>query len=135
VLQVSCCVGGAAILTGPEPQPFDKGLIFVKEADILLSGDKWTIAVNIALEDYASFIGTMKLVLGQVRRKIQVHRNPQNFSFDTHWEEIGRLEKMTRELENDSNSFRQLLFKEKSNRNPVVQGVRAKRGFVDVFGY
>lgn len=40
-----CVVGfglcwGAAVLIGPEPRPFDKGLIFVKEADILLSADR-----------------------------------------------------------------------------------------------
>jgi hypothetical protein len=50
---------GSAIQISPEPQPFDKGLIFVKEADILLSGDKWTIAVNIAIDDYVSLVKTM----------------------------------------------------------------------------
>ncbi len=44
----------------------------MKETDILFSGDKWTIVVNIASDDYESFVGVMGLVLGQVRRNIQV---------------------------------------------------------------
>ena len=59
---------GTTIPTEPEQRQFDKGLIFVKETDILFSGDKWTIAVNIALEDHESLVGVMGLVLGQVRR-------------------------------------------------------------------
>jgi hypothetical protein len=77
----------------------------------------------------------MRLVLGQVRRNIQVHSDPRKFPFDIHWEEINRLEKMNGELENDLNSFRRLLFEEKSNRNPVGPGVRMKRGLIDVLGY
>ena len=78
--------GAAAITTGPEPKQFDKGLIFVKDIDILFSEDKWTIAVNITLDDYISVIGAMKLVLGQVRHNIQVHTDSWEFAFDIHWE-------------------------------------------------
>ena len=42
----------------PEPQTFDKGLIFVKETDIPLSGDKWTILMKIALDDYDALVYT-----------------------------------------------------------------------------
>jgi hypothetical protein len=35
---------------------YDKGLIFMKDSDILLTGDKWNLAVNIALDDYANLI-------------------------------------------------------------------------------
>ena len=42
---------------------------------------------------------------------------------------------MNEELESDLNSFRRLLFQEKSNRNPVVQEVRNKWGLIDVLGY
>ena len=97
---------GTALPTEPEQRQFDKWVIFVKGTDILFSGDKWTIAVNIALDDYESLVGVMELVLGQVRRNIQVHENPKVYSFDIHWEEINRLEKMDGELENDLNSFK-----------------------------
>jgi hypothetical protein len=56
----------------PDPKIFYKGLIFVKDAGILLSEDKWTIVVNIALDDYATLVDTMKLILNHVRQKIQV---------------------------------------------------------------
>jgi hypothetical protein len=51
----------------PEPRTFDKGLIFVKDTDILLSGDKWNIVVNIAIDDYAAVVDAMKATLSQVR--------------------------------------------------------------------
>jgi hypothetical protein len=35
---------------------FDKGLIFMKDRDILLTGEKWTLTVNIALDDYVNLI-------------------------------------------------------------------------------
>jgi hypothetical protein len=56
----------------PEPKIFYKGLMFVKDTDILLSEDKWTIVVNIALDDYATLVDTMKLILNHVSQKMQV---------------------------------------------------------------
>ena len=41
--------GAAAVAIVSEPKTFDKGLIFVKDTDILLSGDKWTIVVTVAV--------------------------------------------------------------------------------------
>jgi hypothetical protein len=64
-------------------------LFFVKDADILLSGDKWTIITNVASEYYATLINSMKLTLGQVRHTIQVYKNPKPKYFDIHWEAIG----------------------------------------------
>ena len=126
---------GAALATGQEPKQFDKGLIFVKDTDILVSGDNWTIAVNIALDDYTVLISTMKLVLGQIRHTIQAHRDPHDVAFKIHWEEISRLEKIIDELQSDLKGFRQLLYDEESDRNPMVPGVRSKRGLIDVLGY
>jgi hypothetical protein len=31
---------------------FDKGLIFMKNRDILFAGKRWTLAVNVASDDY-----------------------------------------------------------------------------------
>jgi urease accessory protein UreE len=66
----------------PEPQKFDKGLVFVKDADILLSGDKWTIVVNIALDDYAILTDLMQYMLNYICQEIQVRKNPKLYSFD-----------------------------------------------------
>jgi hypothetical protein len=55
--------GAAAITLVPEPKTFDKGFIFVKDTDILLSGDRWTIVVNIAMDDYTTLVGNMKFIL------------------------------------------------------------------------
>jgi hypothetical protein len=119
----------------PEPMTFDKGLVFVKDTDILLSGDKWTIAVNIALDDYAILIDYMKIVLGNVKQKIQVYRNPKLYSFDIHWEEIMHLDGIVRKFEMDIMGFQKLLFEDVTIRNPRESGVRSKRGLIYVLGY
>jgi hypothetical protein len=54
---------------------YDKGLIFMKDRDILLTGDKWTLAVNIALDDYVNLIQGMRFILAQVRRNIELQGN------------------------------------------------------------
>jgi hypothetical protein len=61
----------------PEAQKFDKGLVFVKDTDILLSGDRWTIVVNIALDDYANFTDLMKSMLSYIRQEIRVRKTPK----------------------------------------------------------
>ena len=124
----------------PEPKMFDKGLIFVKDTDILLSGDKRTIVVNNALEDYANLVELLKSMVGAIRQKIQVHKNSKVYSvyslFDIHWEEINRLEKMVEELEVESGSFQKLLFEEAQvKRNPRIVNTRTKRGLLNVLGY
>ena len=112
----------------PEPKNFDKGLVFVKDTDILLSGDKWTIVVNTALDDYDTLIENMKSVLYTVQQKIQVHKNPKIFSFDIYWGETDHLDRMVGKLELDLMSFQKLLFKETLVRNPGAAVARDKRG-------
>jgi len=66
-------VGGVPTETAmPESRTFDKGLIFVKDTNILLSGDKWTIVVNIAVDDYTALVYIMRASLNQIRQKISV---------------------------------------------------------------
>ena len=48
--------GAATGMVVPEPKAFDKGLIFVKDTDILLSADKWTIVVNSSLDEYDTLV-------------------------------------------------------------------------------
>ena len=129
---VTCGVFAAAIV--PEPRNFDKGLVFVKDTNILLSGDKWTIVVNIALNDYDALIESTKSVLYAVQQKLQVHRNPKIFSFDIYWGEIDRLDRMVGTLELDVMSFQKLLYKETLVREPGVAVARDKRGLINVLG-
>jgi hypothetical protein len=111
-----------------EPKAFDKGLVFVKDTDILLSGDKWTIVVNIALDDYTFLINDMKSMIDYIRQRIQMHQNPK-YSFDIYWEEINRLDKMVWELAVDLQSFKKLLFTE------TPANSRPKRGLLNILGY
>ena len=80
-------VGGAATeMAMPEPRTLDKGLIFVKDTNILLSGDKWTVVVNIALDDYDALAHTLKIMLKQIRQQIRVIKNPKSYGFDVYWD-------------------------------------------------
>ena len=68
-------MGGAATETAiPDSRTFDKGLIFVKDTNIL-SGDKWTIVLNIALDDYTALVYIMRASLNQIRQKIRLYKN------------------------------------------------------------
>ena len=127
--------GAAAVASVPEPKLFDKGLVFVKDADILLSGDKWTIMVNIALDDYATLVDIMRSTLSHIRQEIQVQKNLKSLSFGIHWEELNRLGRMIEELEDDSKSFQKLLFEEALVQNSNTIGVQNKRGMIDILGY
>jgi hypothetical protein len=119
----------------PEPRNFDKGMVFVKDTDILLSGDKWTVVVNIALDDYDVLIDNMKSILYAVRQKIQVHKNPKTVSFDIYWNEIDRLDRTVERLELGLISFQKLLFKDTLVRNPGFAVARNKRGLINILGY
>jgi len=111
----------------PEPKTFDKGLIFVKETDVLLSGDKWTIAVNIALDDYDSLIYVIRATLNQIRQKIKIHKNRKPYSLDIHWDEINRLDVMVQEFDTDLLGLKKFLFTGTVSKDPKPSNVRLKK--------
>ena len=119
----------------PEPQTFDKGLIFVKETNILLSGDKWTIIVNIALDDYDVIVNTMRATLKQVRQEIERQKSPKFYPFDIPCEELNRLDKIIDGLDLDLQSFRMLLFDETLTGSTSASGIRTRRGLINLLGY
>ena len=77
----------------------------------------------------------MSLVLGQIRRSIQTHRNSNSATIDLHWEEIDRLDKVVMELSSDLDSFTHLLADEKPSRTVTTKSVRLKRGLLNVLRY
>ena len=135
------CITGVAICgvaTGmvvPEPKEFNKGLIFVKDTDIPLSGDKWTTVVNIALDDYEALVYTMKMALSQISQKIRLQKSSKLYSFDIHWEEINRLIAIVQGLDMDLQGFRKLLFEEVVPRGFGNTNARTKRVLIDILGY
>jgi hypothetical protein len=107
----------------------------MKDRDILLTGDKWTIAVNIALDDYLNLIKGMKFALTQTRRNIELYRSADRSDFDIRREEINQTERLTTELEMDLESVSKVLLEEVPLRHPVSSPDRHKRGLVDLVGY
>jgi hypothetical protein len=124
------CIG-----SNTDPGPYNKGLIFLKDRDILLTGDKWTIAVNIALDDYLSLTKGMRFALAQIQRNIEAYRNPNRKDFDINWEEIKHLEQLVQGLEVHLESISKLLFEEIPSKDPVTNRIRNKTGLINLIGY
>ena len=119
---------------GTEHKAFNKGLIFVKDTDILLSGDKWIIVVNIALDDYEGLVHTMKMTLSQISQKIRLQKDfEEKYSFEIHWEEIDGLIAIVQRLDMDLKVLRRLLF-EVVPRGFGTTNARTKGGLIDILG-
>jgi hypothetical protein len=79
---------GCVFAFGSKPKltpDFYKGLIFMKDRDILLTGNKWTLAVNIALDDYLNLIRGMRFILVQIQRNIGKYQSPDRRTLDIQW--------------------------------------------------
>ena len=115
-----------------EPK-FDKGLIFVKDRDVLLTGDKWSIVLEVAVDDYVQMIQEMKVVMKTIGVSIDtifpVTLNPEKKIYTP---EIARMNQLIRDIEVEVESFRALLPKA---INTTVPGSRTKRGLVNIIGY
>jgi hypothetical protein len=120
---------------GVASAPFEKGLILMRDRDILLTGDKWTLAVNVTLDDYVNLIQGMRFILAQFQRKIELQQSSSSKVLDIHWEEIKRMYKVTDQLEADLASVSKLLAEEEPIRNGKRNTRRARRGLINIFGY
>ena len=105
----------------------------MRDRDILLTGEKWTLAVNVALDDYVDLIKGMRIILAQIQRNIEIHQSPSSKVLDIHWKEISRLNKITDELETDLMSVSKLLSEEVPTGSGKIR--RTRRGLINVFGY
>jgi hypothetical protein len=101
----------------------------------LLTGEKWTLAVNIALDDYVNLIQDMRFILAQVQRNVDIYKSPNSKGLDIHWEEKKRLYKITDELETVLLSVLKLLSDEVPFGNNKGEMQRPRRGLINLFGY
>jgi hypothetical protein len=107
----------------------------MKDRDILLTGDKWTLAINTALDDYMALIRGMRFILVQIQGNIEKYQSPNKKVLDVHWNEVSRLQEVTSELEDDLESVSKLL-SEDVPLKPIKQGqIRRRRGLINLFGY
>jgi hypothetical protein len=107
----------------------------MKDRDILLTGEKWTLAVNIALDDYLNLIRGMRFILVQIQRNVGKYQSPDKGTLAIQWGEIGRLQKITDELEADLESVSKLLPEEVPLKSKITNPNRTKRGLTNLFGY
>ena len=125
-----------------EPK-LNKGLIFVKDRDVLLTGDKWSIVLEVAVDDYVQMIQEMKKVMSTIGVSIDQlftteERAANNRHIDIERErkiytpEIARMNQLIRDIEVEVESFQALLPKAV---NTTVPGGRKKRGLINIIGY
>jgi hypothetical protein len=60
----------------------------MRDEDILLIGNKWNLAVNIALDDYVNLIKGVRVILTQSQRNTELHWSPNSKVLDIQWEEV-----------------------------------------------
>ncbi|KAJ4425404.1 hypothetical protein ANN_28019 [Periplaneta americana] len=76
----------------------NKGAIFLKDRDILLTGDKWTFVININLEVYSNLVKQLTTILSEAREKIT------KIAFGrltVLWNELDRVEDLMDRLADD----------------------------------
>jgi hypothetical protein len=93
------------------------------------------LAVNVASDGYVNLIQGMRFILAQFQRKIELQQSSSSKVLDVHWEEAGRLYKVTDELEAALASVSKLLAEEVPIRNGKINTRRATRGLINILGY
>jgi hypothetical protein len=112
---------------------YDRRLM--KDRDILVTGNKWTLAANIALDDYIAFIQGMRVILVQIQKNVERYQSPNKKTLDIHWNEVSRLRDITNELEVDLESVSKLLSEEVPLKSFKQNPTRQRRGLINLFGY
>jgi hypothetical protein len=107
----------------------------MRDGDILLTGDKWNVAVETALDVYANLIQGMRFILAQIQKNIELHQSPSSKVLDIYWEEVKRLSEITDELETDLASVSTLLSEEIPIRIGKRNARRTRRRLINIFGY
>ena len=147
ILNRNFCVLGS--LYAIQPLELNKGLVFLKDREILLTGDKWTIVLEISFYDYIKLIQGIQEAIFNVTEaiskidddlylflrgtEIQIgNAKREETGFKPAYEsEIRRLARMSSEIEANVESFRALL----PQTVKIPKLLRGKRGLANVIGY
>lgn len=114
----------------------DKGAVFLKDRDVLLTGDKWTIVVNINLEVYRNLIVRIREILEEARQEI-----PRIMfgRLTVLWTELDRVGDIVDNLADELLDITKLLPEPDTSFQLQVSSVqdqnRTRRGLIDVVGY
>ena len=111
----------------------DRGLVFLKERDVLLTGDRWTVVVEIGIEDYVYLVKGMTTACNNLQQDIEKwvsinHTNKSIFSIEIH-----RIQGWITEINIQVQSFVALLRKSINTAENVRD--RQRRGLINAGGY
>ncbi|PSN32097.1 hypothetical protein C0J52_23919 [Blattella germanica] len=93
---------GIPIVMGESTDPslrLDKGMVFMKDRDILLTGDKWTIVLEIGLDDYNYLSNGMAEALMTIKTNLHSLAQKDVNDKPIYVTEVNRLEATVREVD------------------------------------
>lgn len=108
----------------------DKGLVYLKEREILLTNDKWTLVVNIDLNKYDGILDYIETVF----QNFETFRDHPTLKLIIPWTEVSRLRSVASMLTSEINSFKSMLPETRRKRgaiNAIGSGMKLLFGTMD----
>lgn len=110
-----------------DSQVLKRGTIFMKEEDILLTGDKWTIVVTISTAEYDVALKGMKTLITHIDKHVVPNLDAETRKVGINDIEIQRIKDLYSDFETQVQSFKKLL-------PPKNMNGRSKRGLINLGG-
>ncbi|XP_046383291.1 uncharacterized protein LOC124153927 [Ischnura elegans] len=124
-----------APINGYPSEHLGQGIAFVKEGYFLLSGNYWTIVVDVGLEHFLATVGMLISEVKQIQNFNHAPffdtQNSTNSSVELRFLSARMLEKETRMLLNEANNIMTQLWRMEST---LSQNPRQKRGLINLGG-
>jgi hypothetical protein len=102
----------------------NKGVIFLHEQELLVTGNHWNIVVNINVKWFRDTLTRLKLVW----RQLEVYAAKPEGAGMINWKELSRVHDITTDLDDEIQNLERLL-PYKQAKNP-----RKRRGLIDFGG-
>ncbi|XP_039279776.1 uncharacterized protein LOC120350448 [Nilaparvata lugens] len=107
------------------------GLVFMKEDDILITGDKWTVVVNIHVQEYHSVISSARDAIQMLEKEVEKEVTTEDMLMYVRSSEINRIRRIVDLLSSEIASFELMLPKDSTE---LIDRRRKKRGLINVGG-
>ncbi|XP_039299556.1 uncharacterized protein LOC120355274 [Nilaparvata lugens] len=105
------------------------GLVFLKEDDILITGDKWTVVVNIYVQEYHTVISSARDAIRMLDVEAEKEATSDDLLMYVRSSEINRIRRIVDHLSSEIESFELMLPVESQ-----VNNTRFKRGLINAGG-
>ena len=118
---LTMCVSGYLNPVQLQPQ-LDKGLVFLKDRDILITGQKWTIVLEVGIDDYVYVLRGMKVAVDAIQLKLHALLQGDTDDRSVYQSEVTRIISIMKDLSVDIDSFEALLPENVTITLPLPKG-------------